>query len=39
VATPTRERVEQYRLMRHDIEAQVGHINGAHGRIGHAPIH
>ena len=39
VATPSRERVEQYRLMRQDIEAQVGHINGAHGRIGRAPIH
>ena len=39
VATPSRERVEQYRLMRKEIEGQVGHLNGAYGRIGRAPIH
>ena len=39
VATPSRERVEQYRLMREQIEATVGRINGTHGRIGQQPIH
>jgi trehalose 6-phosphate synthase len=39
VATPSRERVEQYRLMREHIEAMVGRINGTHGRIGKQPIH
>jgi trehalose 6-phosphate synthase len=34
VATPSRERVEQYRTLRDDIELLVGRINGEHGRIG-----
>ncbi|WP_328988390.1 trehalose-6-phosphate synthase [Kribbella sp. NBC_01245] len=34
VATPSRERVEQYRVLRDDIELLVGRINGEHGRIG-----
>jgi trehalose 6-phosphate synthase len=34
VATPSRERVEQYRMLRDDIELLVGRINGEHGRIG-----
>jgi trehalose 6-phosphate synthase len=34
VATPSRERVEQYRMLRNDIELLVGRINGEHGRIG-----
>ncbi|WP_445262962.1 alpha,alpha-trehalose-phosphate synthase (UDP-forming) [Pseudokineococcus sp. 1T1Z-3] len=38
VATPSRERVEQYRLLREDIELQVGRVNGAHGRIGHSVV-
>ncbi len=38
VATPSRERVEQYRVLRDDIERLVGRINGAVGRIGQPPI-
>jgi trehalose 6-phosphate synthase len=38
VATPSRERVEQYRLLRQEIETQVGHVNGSHSRIGRVPI-
>jgi trehalose 6-phosphate synthase len=34
VATPSRERVEHYRMLRDDIELLVGRINGEHGRIG-----
>ncbi|NEA31668.1 trehalose-6-phosphate synthase [Streptomyces sp. SID13031] len=34
VATPSRERVEQYRVLRDEIELLVGRINGEHGRIG-----
>ncbi|KNC20413.1 trehalose-phosphate synthase [Arthrobacter sp. RIT-PI-e] len=30
VASPSRERVEQYRLLREDIEGAVGRINGTH---------
>ena len=38
VATPSRERVEQYRLLRDDIDRLVGRINGDTGRIGRPPI-
>jgi trehalose 6-phosphate synthase len=38
VATPSRERVEQYRILRDDIEMLVGRINGDHGRIGRPAI-
>ncbi len=38
VATPSRERVEQYRLLRDDIDRLVGRINGDVGRIGAQPI-
>jgi trehalose 6-phosphate synthase len=34
VATPSRERVEQYRVLRDDIDRLVGRINGDYGRIG-----
>jgi trehalose 6-phosphate synthase len=34
VATPSRERVDEYRILRDDIELLVGRINGEHGRIG-----
>jgi trehalose 6-phosphate synthase len=34
VATPSRERVEQYRRLRDDIDRLVGRINGDLGRIG-----
>ena len=39
VATPSRERVEQYRILRDEIEMLVGRINGDHGRIGQPAIH
>jgi len=38
VATPSRERVGQYRLLRDDIDRLVGRINGDVGRIGNPPI-
>ena len=39
LATPSRERVESYKVMREDIESQVGHINGEYGRVGHPVVH
>jgi len=39
VATPSREQVEQYRILRDDIERLVGRINGDLGRIGRPAIH
>ncbi len=38
VATPSRERVDQYRILRDDIDRLVGRINGDVGRIGEQPI-
>jgi trehalose 6-phosphate synthase len=38
VATPSRERVEQYRILRDDIDRLVGHINGDLGKIGRPAI-
>ncbi|PZG29202.1 trehalose-6-phosphate synthase [Spongiactinospora gelatinilytica] len=38
IATPSRERVEEYRRLRNDIELQVGRINGEQGLIGHQPV-
>jgi trehalose 6-phosphate synthase len=39
VATPSRERVEQYRRLRDDIDRLVGRLNGDLGRIGAPAIH
>ncbi|WP_370375106.1 trehalose-6-phosphate synthase [Mycolicibacterium sp. CR10] len=39
LATPSRERVESYKVMREDIERQVGHINGEYGEVGHPVVH
>ncbi|MEU6284960.1 trehalose-6-phosphate synthase [Streptomyces sp. NPDC047028] len=39
IATPSRERVEHYRLRRARIEAQVGQINGTFGQVGQVPVH
>jgi trehalose 6-phosphate synthase len=39
LATPSRERVESYKVMREDIERQVGHINGEFGEVGHPIVH
>ncbi len=38
LATPSRERVESYRILRDDIERQVGHINGEFGDVGHPVV-
>jgi trehalose 6-phosphate synthase len=39
VASPSRERVEQYRVLRDEVEVMVGRINGQHGELGNPPIH
>ena len=39
LATPSRERVDSYKVMREDIERQVGHINGEHAEVGHSIVH
>ena len=38
VATPSRERVDQYRVLRDDIDRLVGRINGDLGKIGRPAI-
>ncbi|WP_026551208.1 trehalose-6-phosphate synthase [Arthrobacter sp. H20] len=38
VASPSRERVEQYRLLREEIEGAVGRINGTYDTIRHTAI-
>jgi trehalose 6-phosphate synthase len=39
VASPSRERVEHYRLLRDEVEATVGRINGDFGEVGNPPVH
>jgi alpha,alpha-trehalose-phosphate synthase [UDP-forming]/trehalose-phosphatase len=39
VATPSRERVEEYRRMREDVEVTVGRINGDYGQLGRPAVH
>ena len=39
VATPSRERVEQYQQMRDEVEGTVGRINGMHGQVGYPAVH
>ncbi|WP_080796685.1 alpha,alpha-trehalose-phosphate synthase (UDP-forming) [Corynebacterium pacaense] len=39
VATPSRERIEHYRLSRSQVEEAVGRINGLYGRMGHPVVH
>jgi trehalose 6-phosphate synthase len=39
VASPSRERVEQYQVLREEVEATVGRINGDHGTLGHPAVH
>ncbi len=38
VAVPSREDVEQYRIIREDIEGLVGRVNGFFGEVGKAPV-
>jgi len=39
VASPSRERVDEYRHLRNDVEVIVGHINGDHATLGHPAVH
>jgi trehalose 6-phosphate synthase len=39
VAVPSRERVEQYQILRKRVEREVGRINGEFGRVGEPAIH
>jgi trehalose 6-phosphate synthase len=39
VATPSRERVEQYQTLRDNVEREVGRINGDYGRVGVPAVH
>jgi alpha,alpha-trehalose-phosphate synthase [UDP-forming] len=39
VASPSRERVGQYRALRDEVETTVGRINGEHGEVGNPPVH
>ncbi|MGI8665788.1 MAG: alpha,alpha-trehalose-phosphate synthase (UDP-forming) [Jatrophihabitans sp.] len=39
VASPSRERVGQYRALRDEVEVTVGRINGEFGAVGSAPVH
>jgi trehalose 6-phosphate synthase len=38
VASPSRERVEQYRLLREEVETTVGRINGEFAELGSPPV-
>ena len=38
VASPSRERVEHYRLLRDEVEVTVGRMNGKHGELGNPPV-
>lgn len=38
VAVPSRSKVEQYRLLKNEVDELVGRINGQYGRIGWTPI-
>jgi len=39
VASPSRERVEQYRRLRDEVEVTVARINGEFGEVGSPPVH
>ncbi|MFD1719802.1 alpha,alpha-trehalose-phosphate synthase (UDP-forming) [Georgenia deserti] len=39
VASPSRERVEQYKTLRDEVEVTVGRINGDYGALGRAAVH
>ncbi|HEY2550659.1 MAG TPA: trehalose-6-phosphate synthase [Streptosporangiaceae bacterium] len=39
VASPSRERVEHYQVLRDEVEVAVGRINGDHAELGHTPVH
>ncbi|MEE6281484.1 alpha,alpha-trehalose-phosphate synthase (UDP-forming) [Georgenia sunbinii] len=39
IASPSRERVDQYRQLRDEVEGTVGRINGDYGMLGRAAVH
>jgi trehalose 6-phosphate synthase len=39
IVVPSRHQVEEYRVMKREIDREVGRINGEHGREGWVPIH
>ena len=39
VASPSRERVEHYQVLREEVEATVGRINGEYATVGQPPVH
>jgi len=39
VASPSRERVQHYQLLREELEGTVGRINGTHGTLGQPAVH
>jgi alpha,alpha-trehalose-phosphate synthase [UDP-forming] len=39
VASPSRERVEQYRRLRDEVEGIVGRLNGDYAELGRPPVH
>lgn len=39
VASPSRERVEQYRVLREEVEGRVGRINGQHATLGQSAVY
>src|SRR3954451_3642365 len=39
VATPSRERVESYKVLREEVQATVGQINGEHAQLGNPAVH
>lgn len=38
VASPSRERVESYKVLREQVEGMVGHLNGQYDTMGHTAI-
>ena len=39
IAVPSRGEAPEYQRLREEVERRVGHINGTHGVVGHAPVH
>ena len=39
IAVPSREGVDEYVELKHEVDRTVGRINGLHGSVGHQPLH
>jgi trehalose 6-phosphate synthase/phosphatase len=39
VSVPSREGVQEYQVLRDDVEARIGHINGRYTTLTNAPVH